>query len=339
MPVRDDADPHRHDDHAGDAHHPHRREALGENGGRAVEGTAPEHEHAEHRGEQDRFLEIEPFQERGEHAREQQPHRNVIGRLHAAEQRARQHQQPQAHQAPAEVRHLQHRERQELVQEREPLVDRRHGTGEQQQRPGEEGEGAGDLRHHRCDVQARQLLRPGERRALRRQLLGGEQQRAEQQRHQVVHAAVGEQRAEQRVRRHVRQGEQHHRLENAHPAGHVAHDAGDHRGGVHGEEGEKADGRGRRQQPPQHRRGQRQVHDRECDLRESERRSRGAQRPAADLERAAREGRPQRIGAHRSQQQRAHQQRPGVVQMQHPGGGRGREQQRQAADRGQPDSE
>src|SRR2546429_400395 len=39
VPVRDDADPHHHDDHAGDAHHPHRREALGENGGGAVEGT------------------------------------------------------------------------------------------------------------------------------------------------------------------------------------------------------------------------------------------------------------------------------------------------------------
>ena len=80
--------------------------------------------------------------------------RDVVGGLHAAEQRARQHQQAQADDAAGQVRDLQHRERQELVEERQALVHRRRRAGEQQQRAGEEGERAGDLRHDRRDVHA-----------------------------------------------------------------------------------------------------------------------------------------------------------------------------------------
>ena len=297
------ADPHRHEHHAGDACHPPRREALRENRRRAVEGAPPEHEHPQHEHQHCGFLEVQPLEERGKDAGHQQPHADVVGRPHAPEQRARQHQQSQAYQAPDQVRHLEHRERQELVEERQPLVHRGGSAGEQQQRACEKGQRAGDLRHDRRDVQARQLLRPGEPRALFGDFLGPEQQRAEQQRHEVVNGTIGEQRAEQRVCGHARQRQQDHRLEHPDPAGHVAEDTGDHRGRVHAEERYEANLRVGRQQRPQHRCGQRQVEHAEHDLRQPDRRPRGAQRPAADLERAAREAGPRGVGDHRREQQ------------------------------------
>ena len=55
---------------------------------------------------------------------------------------------------------------------------------------------------------------------------------------------------------------------------------------------------------------------------------RGAQRPAANLERATRQARPQAVGAHRAQQHRADHLRPLLVQMQQARKVLGREQQR-----------
>ena len=330
LPMRDDADPHGHRDHPKDARYPHGREALGEDRGGAVEGAPPEHQHAEDQREDDRLLEIEALQERREHARDQQPHRDVVGGLHAAEQRAREHQQSQSRQAPAEVRHLEHRERQELIEEREPLLDPGRRARDEQQRAGQEGERAGDLRHDRRDVDARQLVRAGERGALPRELLGAEQQRGEEQRHEIVDAAVREQRADECVRRNAGQRQQHHRLEHADAAGNVADDAGDHCRRIDAEEADEADVRSRRQQRPEHRARERQVRDPEQDLRQADRRSRSAQRPAADLELAACERGPERVGTDRAEQRRPDEQRPAVMQAQHARGVRQGEQQRQA---------
>ena len=167
MAVGHHPDPDRHGDDAQDARHPGGREALGEDRGRTVEGAPPEQQHAQHQHEQARFLEVETLEERGEDAGHQQPERDVVGGLHAAEQRARQDQQTQADDAAGQMRDLEHGERQELVEEREPLVDRRCRAREQQQRAGEEGQGAGDLRHDRRDVHAGELVGAGQCPALR----------------------------------------------------------------------------------------------------------------------------------------------------------------------------
>ena len=84
-----------------------------------------------------------------------------------------------------------------------------------------------------------EATRPGETRTLRCQLLGTEQEGAEHQRHEVIDGAVGEQRAQQRLRRHVRHGEQDHGFEDADSARDVADDAGDHRRGINTQEGDE----------------------------------------------------------------------------------------------------
>ena len=196
------------------------------------------------------------------------------------------------------MRHLEHCKRQHAVEEGEALIDRRCRSGEQQQGAGEEGEGTGDLRHHRGDVHAGQLLRPGETRALRRQLLGTEQEGAEHQRHEVIDRAVGEQRTQQRLRRHVRHGEQDHGFEDTDSARDVADDAGDHRRGINTQEGDKGHLGIGRQKRPQHRARERQVEHRQPELRQRDRRPRRVQRPAAHLEHPAGEAGPQRIGEH-----------------------------------------
>ena len=248
MPVGERADPHRHHDHAGDGHHPHRGEALREDLRGAVERAPPEGEHAQHQREQRRLLEIQPLQQRGGNARQQQPHRDVVGRLHAAKQRAREHQEPEPDEAAGQVRELEHRERQEAVEVGQALIHRRRRPGEQEQRPGEEGEGAGDLRHHRGDVGTRQLLGAHQARPLGGEFLATKEHRAEDQRREVVDRPVGKERAEHRLGGHVRHGEQYDRLEHPDAAGHVTDDAGDHGGRVHAEEADEGHVRIRRQQ-------------------------------------------------------------------------------------------
>ena len=186
------------------------------------------------------------------------------------------------------MRHLEHRERQEAVQEGESLVDPRGGPGDQQHGAGKKHQGARDLRNDRRDVGRRELMGARDPGARGAQLLGPEQYRSEQNGDEVVDRAIGQQRAEQRFRRDVRQRQDHYGLEHADAAGHVADDSGDDRRRVSPEEGDEVDVGVIGQQPVDHRTGQTQVDHGERDLRKADRRARRAQRPAADLQRALR---------------------------------------------------
>ncbi len=88
MPVCNESDPHGGRDHAADADYPDRREALGQDRRRPVEGAPAESQDAQYEREDARFLEIQSLQKRGEDAGDEQPESDVIGALDAPEQRA-----------------------------------------------------------------------------------------------------------------------------------------------------------------------------------------------------------------------------------------------------------
>ena len=83
-------------------------------------------------------------------------------------------------------------------------------------------------------------------------------------------SAIGEQRAEQVVRRNRAKQQQQHRLEYAHAAGHVADDPGGDRDEEQTREGSEADLRLRRQEHVQHPGGTQQIGARHSDLREGD---------------------------------------------------------------------
>ena len=115
-----------------------------------------------------------------------------------------------------------------------------------------------------------------------RHFLGAEQQRAEHQRHEVVHRAIGEQRAQQRIRSDAPGSVSRIiGLEHADAAGHVADDSGDHRGRVCPEEGDEAIVR-HRAGSSDHSTGARQAHvdHPERDLREGRWRGRARAAPS-----------------------------------------------------------
>ncbi len=131
------------------------------------------------------------------------------------------------------------------MQQRQARLDRRRRSRHEQYRAGEEGEGAGDLRGDRRDEHRGALARTREMRARGAQLLVGEEDCAEEERHEKVDRTVGEERAEERLGGNAAQDEQHHRLEDADPARHVAHDSGDDRDGIGADERDEADVRAR----------------------------------------------------------------------------------------------
>ncbi len=208
----------------------------------------------------------------------------MVSRRDASEQRAGQHQQTHADQAASQMRHFQHRERQEAVEDRQPRFHTRGGAGEQHDCSGEKRQRAGDLRHDRGNVDRRQLVRAREAQPVSRQLLDSEQHGAEQQRHQIVNGAIRQQRAQQGIARHVGERQQDYRLEHPDAAGDVTDDPGYHRGSVGPEEGDQADVRPGRQDGPQHCAGQPKIDDGQHDLRESDHRPWRTQRPAPDLQ-------------------------------------------------------
>ncbi len=71
MAVREHQDPDCCRDHAGHAHGPCGREALFQDRRGPIERALAEREHGQHDGEDDRFLEVETFEQRCDDARDQ----------------------------------------------------------------------------------------------------------------------------------------------------------------------------------------------------------------------------------------------------------------------------
>ncbi len=194
----------------------------------------------------------------------------MIGGLHPAVEGARQDDEAQTDETPREVRHLEHGERQEAVQESESLVDPRCGPGNQQHGAGKKHQGARDLRNDRRNVSRGELMGARDPGARRAQFLRPEQYRSEQNGDEVVDRTIGQQRAEERFRRDVRQRQDHYGLEHTDAAGHVADDSGDHRRRVSPKKGDEVDVGVIGQQPVDHRTGQTQVNHGERDLRKAD---------------------------------------------------------------------
>ena len=95
----------------------------------------------------------------------------MIGHLHTTKERTREHDETQTDDAAGEMRKLEDRERQELAQHGETGINTRRCARDEQNEACEKGEGAGDLRHDRCDVQGGERVGARERPAPRCQLL------------------------------------------------------------------------------------------------------------------------------------------------------------------------
>ncbi len=174
---------------------------------------------------------------------------------------------------------------------------------------------------------------------VRRQLLGSEQHCAEQQRHEVVDRAIGQQCRRQRLARHVRQRCEDHCFEDADAARDVTDDAGNDCRRVRAEETDQADVGLRRQHHPEHRRRQAEVGDGNADLGESDQRPGRAQGPTPDLQIDLRERAPGGVGDDRREQRGADRQRQAAMQVQDGDRVRRADQEGNAADRGEPDSD
>ena len=169
--------------------------------------------------------------------------------------------------------------------------------------PARKRERAGDLRHDRRDVHARRARwARASGCALRGQLLGAEQQRAEHQRHQVVDAR-GRRAASRAAHPTARPGSVSSMTASNTPTppGTWLTMPAITASGVGAEERHEADVRVRRQQRPQHRRRQRQVAAptaRAARGRCAAPAARSAQPRISSVPRAER--RPQRVGGHRA---------------------------------------
>ena len=191
-----------------------------------------------------------------------------------------------------------------LVEDGKPIVHRRGRAGEQQQCAGEEGQGAGDLRHDRVRCTPRRAhgrARGGPRCApssfAAEQSVATRAGRGSRRRGRRAASRAG-------IGRHIAAARARYRLEYPEAAGHVADDAGGHRRGVGAEEGEEAHVRlaaAAATTAPR-----RSSSGRTCRARSvrSPMSGPGApQRPAADLKRARRERGPQRVGRDHAREQ------------------------------------
>ena len=327
--MREQADPDGDRQHADDAADPGRREPRTQHRRGPVERVAPDPQHQQHEPEIDRFLDIETLEQRGEHARGEQPEREVVRGVAALEQRAREDQQAEPDHAAREVRHLEHGQRQPVTQAHETRVDRRRRAGQEQHDARDEDERTGQLRHDRCEVGgagASEAAQPAE---MAYGFLAREQQRCERQRQQVINESIREQAREQLVPRDLWQRQHDDGLENAETAGNVAHDAGDARDRKHAGERDEVDLRRGRQQRPEDAGRDQQVARRQQHLRDHERAPGCGERPPAPFDRALAVRSPDDVRQHRAHEQRTHGPRQHSLRVQQRRRLLGREEQRE----------
>ncbi len=175
-----------------------------------------------------------------------------------------------------------------------------HAEGGQ---PGQRRRRLGGRGQHRAQRLGRLAQKPGDEAAGLARLVHRDEGQRQREGQQVVDDPVEQQRRgdllERRLRRHRRD---HHRLEHADPAGHVAQHPGHGGGREHRQEGQEVGRRGGQQHVERQRRHHR-VDQREAELREQDARRGGRDLDAADAQAA--------IGGRKPDQQPDQPRRPG----------------------------
>lgn len=258
---REDAQPGGAGEHERDGGGPTRSEARHRQVGLAVEVQPAGQQRHEHSGEQQRLFVVDALGEREDDAGAEQRAGEHPRGVEPPLQAAREQQQHHPDEAAQEVRQLDDRQRQQVLQPAQPLQLGRCGAGEEQHGAGQEGGEGEDVRYER--------RHPGGDRAggalhadpLAQQLVAAEQQGRGAQRQQVVDGAIEQQRAEHgRARcRGGREQQQHRGLEDAETGGHLAQESGGLRQQEDGEEAGEAEAGKRRQQHPERDAGERPI--------------------------------------------------------------------------------
>ena len=213
-----------------DRHDPAHAEAGAEQRRAPMEQPVGRRQRQCQQGHQRSLFVVDALEQRKHRAGQQQHQGQPVSRIQPPLQAARQDQQQHADHAGQQVRNLQHRQRQQLAQDRHAHRQCAGRAGEQQYRAADQGQ-AGKERRQQPSEPRRQhgLAAPALRLALQHQQCSGTQ------RQQVIDHPVRGQRTEDRCSQlRVAGGTeagQHHRLEHPQPAGHVADqadDLGDH---------------------------------------------------------------------------------------------------------------
>ena len=214
--------------------------------------VSSQHQHDDHGSENRGLFVVETLEERQQNSGAQQPDRQPPSPIEAPVQTVSNHQQTHADRAAEQMRQLEDGQRQEITQQVEPIAEPGRGAGEQQHGAREEHCDRDGLRRHGNQKRSRQLHQTHGGTAMRPQLVNAQQGERQREGRKIINGAVGHQRAQQPVFRHVGHQQQQDGLEHTDAAGDVADDAG--RNGDQVDAGERceADRGMMRQQHVQH---------------------------------------------------------------------------------------